>query len=99
MSDPNYGFKGAIPEGASIQYNIDRALAYQSTHTTEETLAWFDNYAKSNEDLHLPKDPLLYPDHSMDYKVLNKTNEYGEIIEDYADFGNFNYAVKTTVHN
>ncbi len=42
MNDENFGFSGGpIPSGVSVAGNIEYALAYQSTHTREETILWF----------------------------------------------------------
>ena len=77
----NYGFPGAVPTGVSVEDNVARALAYQATHTTAETIEWFYNVVRNNKDGHLPT---AGADASMDYKQLG-----GQ----YQDFGNFNYAV------
>ena len=90
MKDDNYGFDGPIPERTSIEYNIQRALEYQRTHTVEETFLWFYEHVRNNKVGHLPSNP-SDPNHSMNYKQLNAKDENGNVIVNYADFGNFNY--------
>jgi hypothetical protein len=84
-SDNTYGFSGAIPPGVSIQANIDRAFAYQQTHSVEETITWFNDTVRSNRDGHLS------PELSMDYKQLDRATRAPGTESLYADFGNFNY--------
>lgn len=81
MSDPNLGFSGTTPNqvaplGFTISNNIALAVAYQNTHTAEQTYNWFRDVMRNNSDGHLPWNS------SMDYKQL------GAIFQ---DFGNFNY--------
>jgi hypothetical protein len=88
----NYGFQGQIPPNASVEENINRALQYKETHTITETYEWFYEYTRNNKPDNegrfcLPTDP----NHSMDYKQLNEKDENGNLITNYADFGNFNY--------
>ena len=78
MSQNNYGFTGSVPHGVSVEDNVIRALQYQSTHAPDETAVWFYEIVRNN------KDGRLSPGVSMDYKQIGKQ---------YADFGNFNYAV------
>jgi len=72
----NYGFSGDVPEGVSVEQNVQIAQEYQKTHTPAETLQWFFDTVRNNKDGHLPTSE------SMDYKQTDPK---------YADFGNFNY--------
>jgi len=76
----DYGFDdwSKIPPGVSIQDNIDRAKEFQKNHTPEETILWFYDHVRNNKDRHLSLQD------SMDYKQIDP---------EYADFGNYNYAV------
>jgi len=74
----NYNFNGLVPVGVNVEDNVNRALEYQKTHTTLETVAWFKDVVRNNRDGHLP----LWE--SMDYKQINPI---------YSEFGNFNYGV------
>ena len=67
----NYGFSGAVPEGVSIQYNVDRALEFQrNSPSAESTFIWFYEHERNNHDKHLPQET-SNPDHSMDYKQID----------------------------
>ncbi len=78
ISNDNYGFSGPVPDGVSVADNVSRALDYQANHSIAETIDWFYETVRKNKDGHLSADL------SMDYKQINPQ---------YADFGNFNYAV------
>ena len=42
MDNENFGYAGGpIPSGASVAGNVAYAMAYQATHTKEETILWF----------------------------------------------------------
>lgn len=72
----NLGFSGMAPTNTTVEANVAIAVAYQSTHTTEQTYQWFKDHMRNNSDDHLPWDQ------SMDYKQLDPM---------FADFGNFNF--------
>jgi hypothetical protein len=44
--DENYGFSGNIPEGVSIQNNVEEGLTYQKDHSVYETIDWFYEQVK-----------------------------------------------------
>ena len=44
----NYIFNGPIPFGVNVSDNAKRAIEYQKTHTTIETLQWFKDVVRNN---------------------------------------------------
>ena len=90
MLEKNYGFSGEVPEGVSIEANVQRALDYKNSHSDIETAIWFYNTVRNNGPLEdgtrrLPLDV------SMDYKQLDDPPP--GVKNKYEDFGNFNYGV------
>lgn len=47
MDNENFGFAGSIPSGVLVAGNVAYAMAYQSTHTKEETILWFEQQVQS----------------------------------------------------
>ena len=81
-SDPNFGFTGKVPPGVSVEDNIQKMMAFSQSHTPYETFQWWYDHVKGNAEIDGNRHLSLAE--SMDYKQINS---------DYADFGNFNYAV------
>ena len=79
----NYGFRGEIPPGFSVERNVAIAKNWQDTHSPIETFRWFFDTVRNNgpdEQGHYRMEPWR----SMDYKQSGSQ---------YADFGNFNYGL------
>jgi hypothetical protein len=76
--DENFGFSGNIPEGASIQNNIEEGLAYQKDHSMYETIVWFRKHVQGGG--------------IWDYKLLEVYDKNGDRVS-YEHFGNFHYGV------
>jgi hypothetical protein len=73
----NY-FSGPIPPGFDVNANLAMAQQYAKTHTSNETLDWFNHMVRSNLDAHLPQSV------SWDFKQIDPK---------YADFGNFWFGI------
>ncbi|WP_333804288.1 polymorphic toxin type 44 domain-containing protein [Sulfurospirillum sp.] len=77
MSNEKFGFTGKIPDGVSIEGNIAYALEYQQTHSTSETLLWFQSMVQNKGD--------------WDYKQLDQDPHPGA--SEYENFGNYHYGL------